>query len=84
MDPGPEGHTGPQVPLSYEQQQFLHVMLEGQHHQDDADTPEDTNMPVQEGDQEGEEGEESEESYYETDSGTDSNEDLLIAGGPLN
>ena len=41
MDPGPESHTGPQVPLSYEQQQFLNVMLEGQHHQDDENTPED-------------------------------------------
>ena len=82
MDPGPEGHKGPQVPLSYEQQQFLNVMLEGQHHQDDENTPEDTNMTVQEGDQEGEEDEESEASYYETDSGTDSNEDLHSGAEP--
>ena len=85
MDPGPESHTEPQVPLPYEQQQFLNLMLEW-HHQHDADTPDDTNMPVQEGDQEGEEEEEeSEESEapYETDSGTDSNEDLHSGAEPF-
>ena len=41
--------------------------------------PMDTNMPVQEG----EESEESEEPYYETDSGTDSNEGLHSGAEPF-
>ena len=79
MDPGPESHTGPQVPLSFEQTQFLNLMLDGQHYQDDADTPDDANMPIQEE----EESEESEDPYYETDSGTDSNEDLHSGAEPF-
>ena len=53
-------------------------MLDGQHYQDDADTPDDADMPIQ-GE---EESEESEDPYYETDSGTDSDEDLHSGAEP--
>ena len=75
MDPGPESHTGHQVPLSFEQAQFLNLM---QDWQQDADTPDDADMPTQEA----EESEESETPFYETDSGTDSNEDLHSGAEP--
>ena len=50
------------------QQQFVQYMEDGQHYQDDAD------MPVQEN--------EGSEYSYETDSGTDSDEDLHCGAEP--
>ena len=78
MDPGPESHTGPQVPLSFEQGQFVNLMLDWQHPQGDADTPDRADMHIHEE----AESEESEDPYYETDSGTDSNEDLHSGAEP--
>ena len=75
MDPGPGTHTGQQVPLSYEQAQFLSLMQDW--HQA-TDTPEDADMPTQQAEQ----SDESENPFYETDSGTDSNEDLHSGAEP--